>query len=74
MNLMQLYMLKPKKHNIPPEPKEFFDKWTSFISEFKGKILRERSKNFPVILEQTNNYTNHISSCALAIYFILLKF
>ena len=36
-DLMKTYMLKPKKPNQQPEPKDFFDKWTSFSSEFKGK-------------------------------------
>ena len=35
-DLMKTYMLKPKKPNQQPEPKDFFDKWTSFSSEFKG--------------------------------------
>ena len=40
-DLMKTYMLKPKKPNQQAEPKDFFDKWTSFSSEFKGKFLSQ---------------------------------
>merc|ERR1711935_520421 len=38
---MKHYMVKPKKANVGPEPREFFDKWSSFVSEFKDLWERE---------------------------------
>jgi len=34
-SLMDFYAVQPKKANVEPEPKEFFDLWTSFCAEFK---------------------------------------
>ena len=39
--LMKHYMVKPKKANVGPEPRDFFDKWSSFVSEFKDLWERE---------------------------------
>ena len=38
---MKHYMVKPKKVNVAPEPRDFFDKWSSFASEFKDLWERE---------------------------------
>ena len=32
---MDFYAVQPKKANVEPEPKEFFDLWSSFCAEFK---------------------------------------
>ena len=40
-SLMEFYGLAPKKPNIEPEPKEFFDLWTAFLAEFKDIWERE---------------------------------
>ncbi|CAG5094834.1 Oidioi.mRNA.OKI2018_I69.XSR.g13902.t2.cds [Oikopleura dioica] len=39
--LMDFYAVQPKKPNVDPEPKEFFDLWTSFCAEFKDIWERE---------------------------------
>ena len=49
-DLMKTYMLKPKKPNQQPEPKDFFDKWTSFSSEFKGKSFLSVTVNFETLV------------------------
>ena len=43
-SLMDYYTLAPKKPNVQPEPKEFFDLWTAFCAEFKDIWEREHKK------------------------------
>ena len=43
-NLMNFYAVKPKKANIEPEPKEFYDLWSAFCAEFKDVWEREIKK------------------------------
>lgn len=40
-SLMDFYAVQPKKANVEPEPKEFFDLWSSFCAEFKDIWERE---------------------------------
>ena len=50
-SLMEFYAVPPKKPNIEPEPKEFFDLWTAFCAEFKDIWEREIKK---AIKDKTN--------------------